>query len=400
MPTFLYDIRGGHDIFTPMKKLKNNTDLFSKITDKTTFENAYKKALKGNNKYCKEAIEFANDETYNLKELRESLENETYEFDGYIRFTVYEPKERIVDAPHFKDKIVQLAINKLLKEIYMPCFIFDSYACLDYKGTHKCVDRIQEFLRKAKWEYGEEAYIVKVDFKKFFYSIDRKILKKLLTKKIKCKKTLRLIYKIIDSADTIDEKGLPLGNTLSQICANIYLNELDQYCKRRLSIKYMVRYMDDVILIMPNKERAKNTLNLIKQFSENNLNLKLNEKKSQIFPINQGVNAIGFKIYPTHKLLRNDSKKKIKRKTKKMRQLIIDEVMPIKKAEQIFNSWMGHAKHGNSYNFIRKLIKDNDYIYLSKRNGKDKIKVSVTRIKRERRRMIKEKENADATNSN
>ena len=354
-------------------------NIFDKIVDEDNMYRAYRKALKGNNKYTLEAIEFSFDETYNLQKLRQSLINETYEFDGYTRFKVYEPKERIIDAPHFKDKIVQLAINNALKEIYQPCFIYDSYASLDNKGTHKCVDRIQHFMRKAKWEYGEKAFIVKVDVRKFFYSIDREILKSFLPKKIKCKKTLRLLYKIIDSADAIDTLGLPLGNTLSQIDANIYLNKIDQYCKRRLSLKYYVRYMDDIIIIVENKEKAKEIRDSITVFLENKLNLDANKDKTKIFPINQGINAVGFKIHTTHRLLRNDSKKKIKRKAKKMKHLIEEGNMTVEKAEQILNSWLGHAKHGNSYNFIKRLIERSDYIYI---NSKGVLKIDTSKLQR------------------
>jgi hypothetical protein len=360
------------------KKLQKNQNLFDKIISEENIYKAYYKSLKGNNKYNTEAIEFSLNETYNINQLVQSLKDETYKFDGYIRFPVYEPKERIVDAPHYKDKIVQLAINNILKEVYIPSFIYDSYACLDNKGTHKCVDRIQYFMRKAKWQYGEDAYIIKVDMKKFFYSIDRDILKRLLTKKIKCEKTLRLLYKIIDSANMINVLGMPLGNTLSQICANVYLNEVDQYCKRKMSIKYTARYMDDIVCIVPNKDEAKKILELVRTFAKEKLNIALNEDKSKIFSINQGVNVVGFKIYTTHKLLRNDSKKRIKRKAKKIKRLLIEGKMSVTKAEQIFNSWLGHAKHGNSYNFIKKLIKNNDYVYL---NNKGNIKININKLK-------------------
>lgn len=350
---------------------------FSKIVNEYNLYRAYRKALKGKNKYTKEAIWFSRDETYNLEALRRSLIDGTYQFDGYMRFTVYEPKERIIDAPHFKDKIVQLAINNILKEIYNPCFIYDSYASIDNKGTHKCVDRIQHFIRKAKWQYGEDAYIIKVDIRKFFYSIDRDILKSFLPKKIKCEKTLRLIYHIIDSAEAIDELGLPLGNTLSQICANIYLNKLDQYCKRKLSLKYVVRYMDDVIIVVENKEKAREINSLVSSFVRQELNLVCNEDKTKIFPINQGVNAIGFKIHATHRLLRNDSKKTIKRKAKKIRHLLINGKMTKEKAEQIFNSWIGHAKHGNSRNFIQQLLKRNNYIYMDKKGA---LRVDISKL--------------------
>jgi hypothetical protein len=340
--------------------------LFDKITDIDNFEKAYKQTIKGQSKYKKEALIFNKNAVYNLEKLRKSVIEGTYRFSGYTRFTVYEPKERIIDAPGFKDKIVQIAINNVLKGVYYPCFIYSSYACIDNKGTHRCVDRIQHYIKKAKWQYGEKAFFINLDIKKFFYSIDRKILKNLLTKKIKCKRTLNLLYVIIDSANDISPKGMPLGNTLSQICANIYMNELDQYAKRKLSLKYYVRYADDVVIIIEDREKAKKIKSKLIKFIDEKLNLKPNKRKTQIFPINQGINTIGFKIHATHRLLRNNSKKKIKRKCKKMRQLIINKDMTQEKAEQIINSWKGHAEHANSYNFIQSLLKKNDYIIMDK----------------------------------
>lgn len=355
--------------------------MFDRIVDEGNIYQAYKKALKGDGKYHIEAMEFMFDEVYNLQELRESLIDGTYEFSGYIRFTVYEPKERIVDAPHFKDKIVQLAINNILKEIYNKSFVYDSYACIDDKGTHKCAKRIQHLMRKAKWEYGEETTIIKGDFKKFFYSIYRDILKKILPKKISCQRTLDLLFLIIDSADVIDLLGLPLGNTLSQLFANVYLNEFDNYCKRRLSLKYYARYMDDFIIVVKNKEIAREAIGLITEYVENTLGLRLNENKTKYFPINQGVNTIGYKIYTTHMLLRNESKKKIKRKIRAMPGLILEGKMTIEKAEQILNSWKGHAEHGYSYNFIQSLLDRFDFLYLKKKGDKTVLKIDKNKLR-------------------
>lgn len=347
-----------------LAKRQKGTNLFKKIVDVENIYNAYRKSLKGKNKYSRESMEFRNDETYNIAKLIESLRDKTYKFSGYMNFIVTEPKERIIDAPHFKDKVVQLAINNVLKEVYYPNFIYDSYACIDGKGTHKCVDRVQEFLRLGKRNYGGDAYIIKVDVKKFFYSIDRDILKSIIRKRIYCKDTLILLFKIIDSANSISEKGLPLGNTISQLCANIYLNELDQYCKRSMSIKYYLRYMDDVVCVVENKSEAIMVLEHIQNFLNDRLSLQVNTKKTKIFPISQGINTVGFKIHTTHRLLRNDCKKKIKRKIKAMPKLMQLNRITKEKAMQILNSWLGHAKHGCSYNFIISLLSRFKYLYL------------------------------------
>ena len=338
------------------------SSLINQITDFENIQYAYRLSQGGKGKYRTEAMEFALNETANLVELQKELKEGRYEFGGYFRFMVYEPKERVIHAPRYKDKLVQLAINNVLKHIYKPTYIYDSYACIDGKGTHKAVDRVSAFMRQAHWKYGQGAYIIKLDISKFFYSIDRDVLKRILPKKIKCKETLSLLYQIIDSARLIDQVGIPLGNLLSQLFANVLMNEFDQFCKRRLSIKYYIRYADDAIAFVENKTKAQRVLWSMQSFLEDETRLNINPKKTKIFPIDQGVNAYGFKIYRTHRLLRDDSKRRIKRKAKKMRRLIAEGLMTAEKAEQILNSWQGHAKQGCNYNFIQRLLQRNDYI--------------------------------------
>lgn len=357
---------------------KRYDNLFDDVVDINNLESAYRKSMKGRNKYSTDAMKFASNETYNLLKLRESLIDGTYEFSGYKRFKVYEPKERIIDAPYHRDKVVQLAIDAVLKRIYQPSFIYDTYACLDNKGAHKAVERVSQFLSKANWEFGDEAYIIKLDISKFFYSIDRDILKIILRNKLKCKRTLELIDIVIDSAEQIDPLGVPLGNTLSQIFTNIYMNKFDQYCKRILQIKYYVRYADDVIAIVKNKSEAQLLLESMEYFLNNVLKLAVHPFKTQIFPLEQGVNAYGFKIYKTHRLLRNDSKKKIKRKAKKMPNLIRKERLTKEVGELILNSWHGHAMYGSSRNFIESLKRRNNFIYQDAR-GKLNIDESIIR---------------------
>jgi len=335
-----------------MSKKKYN-DLFNQIVDEKNVEDAYRKTQLGQMKYKRGAIRFSQDLTVNLNNLRESILNGTYRPSAYHAFKVYEPKERMIYAPAFEDKVVQHMINNILKDVYRPCFIYDSYSCIEGKGTHACVDRIQQFMRQAKRNYGSEAYIIKADIAKFFYSMDRDTLKRLFRQKIKCPHTLWLLDVIVDSSP--GDVGLPLGNLTSQLFANIYLNDLDQFCKRILGLKYYVRYADDIVAIVKNRERAQCVLNEIKSYTQKVLHLDLHSKKSKIFPLAQGVNSVGFKIHPTHRLLRNDCKKKIKRKVRKMPHLIKEGRMTACKADQMLGSWGGHAKYGSSYNFIQRL---------------------------------------------
>lgn len=91
------------------------------------------------------------------------------------------------------------------------------------------------------------------------------------------------------------------------------------------------------------------------------------------------------RIYVTHRLLRNDSKKKIKRKIKAIPGLILEGRMTVEKAEQILNSWNGHAEHANSYNFIQGLLEKHEFLYLTKnKKGKTVFKINVNKFKKGR----------------
>ena len=342
-------------------------DAFVSILFNETFKyrnlyTAYRKSLKSDGKYKPEALIFQRNESVNLMRLQRSLYDRTYNFSGYHTFKVYEPKERIINAPHYKDKIVQLALHETITDIFIPKFINHSYACMTDRGTHAAVNQVHKNLKVAKYKWGNNAYICNVDVRKFFYSIDRDILKEQYRKVIKEEDILWVMDTIVDSGGLIDEKGLPLGNTLSQLCANVVLNDLDQYCKRYLGYKHYVRYADDVVIVLPNKEEAQRAKELCMAFLVERLNLEANKWKSQIYPINQGINAFGYKIFTTHRLLRDDSKKKIKRKIKKMPRLIALGRMTIEKANEMLASWTGHAKHANSYNFIQSIVQRRPYI--------------------------------------
>ena len=343
--------------------------LFQNIIDIENIEYSYNKCMLGKSKYKKDAIIFDIDKTQNINNLIEDLSINKYYPGKYNEFIIYEPKKRVIHAPTFRDKLVQRMVYNVMAPIYKNIFIKDSYACIIGKGTHAASQKTQDMIKKAKWQYGDNAYIIKIDIEKFFYSIKRDILKKIYRKKITCKKTLHLLDLIIDSAP--GEIGLPLGNITSHTFANIMLNELDQYCKRYLAIKYYIRYMDDVCIVVKDKGKAQQLLHLCEEYSNNVLELNLNKNKSKIFPISQGVNFVGFKTWGTHKLLRVSSKRKIKNRARKIPNLIKCGKITIEKAEQMLNSWFGHAKHGNNYNFMKAILKK--YTYIQVRENKLKL---------------------------
>lgn len=342
------------------KKHNRFKNIFSEIVDIDNLLKAYKRTQLSSSKKNKSAIDFSLDLIPNLRKLQTKLKNKNYIPGQYNIFKVHEPKERVIAAPKFKDKLIQFAIHNILNSDYERKFIYNSYSCINGKGTHKCAKRIKHFLAKANWMW-DGPWIIKCDIKKYFYSIDHQILKQILKREIKCKDTLDLLNLIIDYS--VNEVGLPLGNITSQLFANIYLNELDQYIKRKLSIKHYVRYMDDFCAIVQTRQKAKNLKNKISNFINSKLNLKLNKKKSKIFPLAQGVNMVGYKIFATHMLLRKRSKERMKQKLKKFKVLLKTNQITKSKVEQILNSWKGHAEHACCENLFNYLEKRFDFIF-------------------------------------
>lgn len=343
--------------------------LYERIYDERNLEESYKRTQRGKRKYRKEAICFSMAKEKKLKKLRKELEEKRYRPGGYIAFYVYEPKKRLVHAPHIRDKIVQFSIHTVLQGVYKLVFIKDSCACLEDKGTHEAVHRIQHYMRLAQWKY-EEPYIVKIDVRKFFYSINRDILKTIYRKKIPETEQdfLRILDMIVDSSPE-GEKGLPLGNVTSQDFANIYLNEIDQFCKRYLGLKWYVRYMDDICIIVKDRETARNTLAEIDLFAKEHLDVELNEK-THIYPLAQGINTLGFRIHTTHLEVRNSSKAAMKRRIKKIDEKVQSGRLTKKQAQQAVNAWLGHARHSNSYNLAKKIFEKYDYIQIEDKDWK------------------------------
>lgn len=330
--------------------------------DKLKFKNmlqAYERAAKGKKK-CKEVIKYELDLANNITQTLKELYYDTYQVGKYREFQVYEPKKRLIQSLPFKDRIVQQwYVEEFIKPIFVSKFIEDTYACLDNRGVHKGVKKLNKYIYNYSKE-NQDLYILKCDISKFFYSIDKLKLFKIIEKKVKDKQFLELTKKLIYHNN--EPVGIPIGNYTSQYFANIYLNELDHFVKEKLEIKYYVRYMDDFILLLENKEQAKIILRKIKEYLEKNLGLKLN-KKTNYFKLEQGVIFCGYKIYKDHILLKKDNKKKIYKKVKVWNKLYKYKKLDLKEASIKLNSWIGHAQNANSYFLIEKVKNNCKWLY-------------------------------------
>jgi retron-type reverse transcriptase len=333
--------------------MKTYNDLYNKIC---SFENIYCAYLKArkNKRYHHEVLKFSINLEENLINIREELILKTYRTGEYKHFTVYEPKERLISALPFKDRVVQHAICNIIEPIFEKSFIYDSHACRKGFGVLSGVLRTTKFLRAVSQNPGR-VYCLKGDISKYFPSINHEVLKNLIRKRIKCKDTLNLIYEIIDKAG--DKCGMPIGNLTSQLFANVYLNKLDHYVKNVLRVKYYIRYMDDFVILSNDKRYLNQILNNIYQFLQKELKLKLNGK-TQIFLVKQrSVDFLGYRIWSTHRLLRKCNVKRAKRRFKKFQKLYKDRIISFEDINPSIMSWLGHVKWADSYKLRVKIFR-------------------------------------------
>ena len=196
-------------------------------------------------------------------------------------------------------------------------------------------------------------YILKMDIRKYFNSIDKKILYKILKRRIKDEKLLWLIRQVLSAQKR--QKGIEIGNYTSQTFANIYLNELDQYATRKLKVPFYYIYMDDIVILFKTKKDAKEALDKIKKFLKEHLELELNDK-TNIFRGKQGVNFCGYKINENRMKVRDKGKKKFKKKVKKLLREIKDENLSSKDARIYLTGHLGYFNIANTYTLKKKNI--------------------------------------------
>ena len=296
---------------------------------------------------------------FNLKKeeyvdwLYEQIKNGKYKHGGYTIFYVTEPKLRKIEASAYKDRIIhRWCVDQFLDKAFTPQFINHSYACIKGKGMHRAAIAVQKGMKQCKKKYGEY-YILKMDVAKYFPSINIEILMNIVKRKIKDEKILEILENIVYSKSI--STGLPIGNLTSQILANVYYNEADQFIKHKLKVRYYYRYMDDSIILMQNKDELKKVRKEIEKFIDENLKLKFN-KKTNIFKSKQGVNFCGYKINEYRMKLRDRGKKKIKKKVKYLKNQIKNGNMNSKEAKKYLCGYFGYMKYANVYNLSNKIF--------------------------------------------
>lgn len=291
----------------------------------------------------------------NLFRLYYTLKHEKYQHGSYESFFVFDPKKRHIHKAAISDRVLHHATVRIVEPVFNSRFIFDSHACRKEKGVHVAVGRFQKFAWLLSRNNTKTVWALKCDIASFFNTVDHQILMSVLGRTIKDEQTRRLLWQIIDSFCMQKGRGLPLGNLTSQLFANVYLNELDQFIKNVLRAKYYIRYCDDFIILDRTKERLSDYIGEIDVFLRNKLKLQLHPKKVFIKKYHQGIDFLGFICFPHFRLLRTNTKKRMLRK--------LTEYNPAS-----FNSYLGLVKHCRSRGLRMEMIKK--IVYNNNNGGK------------------------------
>lgn len=313
--------------------------------------------------------------------LSDELKNKQYRTGKSTKFKVYYPKERDIESSTFRDKVVQHSYcDNVLYPVVSKRFIYDNYASQYNKGVHFGLDRLQHHLRHYFFsrKSANEAYrkknnlplirvedghyadgwILKCDIKKFFAHINHDAVKEKLRKLLDDSDVRWLSDTIIDSVGAGDGVGLPIGYQSSQLYALILLNNLDHMIKEKLHIKGYGRYVDDFYLIHKDKAYLQHCLTVIREYLSK-YGLELNAK-TQIFPLKNGIDFLGFHTYLTDTgkvicKLRKCSKDAMRRKLKAFSKKYAAGEMTMARIRASYGSWRKHASYGDTHHLIRKM---------------------------------------------
>jgi RNA-directed DNA polymerase len=284
----------------------------------------------------KDVAEFALNLSHNIFQLHSDLVNKSYNHSGYQAFNISDPKPRNIHKASVRDRLLHHAVYRILYPYFDKLFIFDSYSCRNFKGTHKALNRFRDFGLKVSKNNTKQCWILKGDIKKCFASINHEILIKILREYIKDENIIWLLETIILSFN----RGLPLGNLTSQLFVNVYLNKLDQFVKHRMKVKYYIRYADDFVIFSEDQDYLWELVPKIANFLEEELKLTLHPNKLFVKTLSSGVDFLGWVHFPNHRVLRTSTKRKMFRN--------IEEKTEDKR-ENTVSSYLGMLKWGNGW---------------------------------------------------
>ncbi len=330
--------------------MKIYENLYESIISTSNLLSAWEKFRKGK-RGRKDVQEFEWSLEPKLFQLHRDLKSHRYQHGTYHTFYIQDPKQRIISKATVRDRIVHQALFNILNPIFEASFIATSFSCRVGKGTHKGVEAVHRMIRRVSCNYTSPCFILKCDIKKFFRSVNHEVITKTFAKRIKCQDTLWLLGQIVSSFPD----GMPIGNLTSQLFANIYMNEFDQFTKQVLGVKHYARYTDDFVVVSASQEYLENLLEPIQDFLARELDLELHPNKVSIRKYKQGADFLGYVILPHHRQLRTKTKRRM---FKRINQLLNKREVGLISSNafnQSLESYFGVLGHGDHFTLEQKI---------------------------------------------
>jgi hypothetical protein len=287
-----------------MPKRKGN--LMEQIAEPDYLRLAFYKAAKGR-QTNEDVIAYRKQLDRHLGTLRNELLTGSVPVGQYHYFTVYDPKERVICAASFHERVMHHAVMNVCHPVFESFLIFDTYATRKGKGQYAALDRAKRFARQYRW-------FCKMDVRKYFDSIDHGILLSKLERRFKDARLLELFRQIVHSYSTAPGRGIPIGNLTSQYFANFYLGFADRFLKEELAVKAYVRYMDDMVVFSSSKESLLAISRDFTDYVAAELNLHL--KPACINSLSRGLPFLGYVVFADAVRLSKTSRKRFITKLK------------------------------------------------------------------------------------
>ncbi|MBD3842548.1 MAG: group II intron reverse transcriptase domain-containing protein [Campylobacterales bacterium] len=282
--------------------------VFEKIITIENALNAFKIIRRGHSENYS-MLKFESNLMGNISKILESVKNDSYSVKGYRTLVVREPKERNIYAPYIEDRLVQQMIYSIIEPYLDKKMDEYSCACRVGKGVDYARKKCQRNMRQK-----DSIWYVKLDIDKYFASIDHEVLRLIIRKHVKDKQVVSLLDKFIGNG--FGNKGIPIGNLLSQLFANLYLNELDLFVRHQTDSIHYVRYMDDFICFTKTRTEAVEIKNKILTFVNSVLKLNIDNRKVKIQKVKYGITFLGHKIEPKKCFLSRTKTKKVRKNIK------------------------------------------------------------------------------------
>ena len=286
--------------------MKRVGGMYEPILELDNFLVAFHRAARGK-RYRAEVREFQDGLPNWLASIADRLSRGSFAFGRFHQFLIHDPKERIITAPCFEERVVHHAIMNVCEPVLDRWLIDDTFACRIGRGREAAVVRAMQFCRAQPW-------CLKLDVRKYFDSIDHDRLLSLLTRRFKEVPLQELFHRIVRSFRGAQGMGLPIGSLMSQHFANFYLGWLDRYVKEALQVRGYVRYMDDMLLWGDDRRELQHFQGECERFAGDELRLEF--KPAQIRRVERGISFLGCRLFPTHVELNRRSKQRWQRRVR------------------------------------------------------------------------------------